>query len=124
MNTRTRFQAAAGFVLVIFAQAAWAQSGGPGTPASAGQAAHHTASAASTAAADMASGEVRRVDKSAGKLTLRHGEIKSLDMPPMTMVFQVVDATVLDRVKVGDQVRFRAEQQGGAYRVIELQRAP
>lgn len=75
------------------------------------------------AAAEFASGEVRRIDKAAGKLTLRHGEIKSLDMPPMTMVFQVADPAVLDRVKVGDQVRFRADQQGGAYRVIELQLA-
>ena len=81
-------------------------------------------SSAARNAADMASGEVRRIDKAAGKLTLRHGEIKSLDMPPMTMVFQVLDPAVLDPVKVGDKVRFRADQQGGAYRVIELQLAP
>lgn len=96
---------------------AWSQATAP-----ADHSAHHGAPAA--AATDLASGEVRRIDKAAGKLTLRHGEIKSLDMPPMTMVFQVIDAAMLDRVKVGDKVRFRADQQGGTYRVIELQLAP
>ena len=124
MNARTPSKAAAGLALLFIAQAAWSQSGGASAPASAGHAAHPTASAAPAAASDMASGEVRRIDKAAGKLTLRHGEIKSLEMPPMTMVFQVIDATFLDRVKVGDKVRFRADQQGGAYRVIELQLAP
>ena len=114
MNALTRFKAVAGFALVVSTQAVWSQSVGASAPAT----------AVSTAATDMASGEVRRIDKAAGKLTLRHGEIKSLDMPPMTMVFQVIDVTFLDRVKVGDKVRFRADQQGGAYRVIELQLAP
>ena len=52
--------------------------------------AHHPTAAAS--AAEMAAGEIRKVDKDAKKLTIKHGEIKSLDMPPMTMVFQVKDA--------------------------------
>ncbi len=97
---------------------AWSQAAAP-----VDHSAHHGAPAVASAA-EMASGEVRRIDKAAGKLTLRHGEIKSLDMPPMTMVFQVSDPGFLDRVKVGDKVRFRADQQGGAYRVIELQAAP
>lgn len=75
-------------------------------------------------AADMAEGEVRRIDKAARKITLRHGEIKSLDMPPMTMVFQVSDPALLDKVSAGDKVRFRADQDAGSYRVIELQRVP
>jgi Cu/Ag efflux protein CusF len=71
--------------------------------------------------ADMADGEVRRVDKDAKKITLRHGEIKSLDMPPMTMVFQVSNPALLDKVQVGDKVRFKAEKAGGAYTITEIQ---
>ena len=72
---------------------------------------------------DYTSGEVRKVDKSAGKVTLRHGEIKNLDMPPMTMVFGVKDAAVLDKLKPGDKVRFRAANDGGNYTVVDIQPA-
>jgi len=82
-------------------------------------AAHHPATA-STAAA-MADGEVRRVDKEAKKITLRHGEIKNLDMPPMTMVFQVKDAALLDKVRTGDKVKFQAEKVGSAYTVVAIE---
>lgn len=83
--------------------------------------AHHPAGTATTNAADMADGEVRKVDKDAGKLTLRHGEIKNLDMPGMTMVFQVKDPALLDKVKVGDKVKFRAEKSGDAYVVMAIE---
>ncbi len=84
-----------------------------------------TAATASTASiADAAEGEVRRIDREARKITLRHGDIRNLSMPPMTMVFQVAEPGLLDRVKVGDKVRFRAEQKDGAYRVTDLQPAP
>jgi Cu/Ag efflux protein CusF len=85
-------------------------------------AAHHPAGA-TTAAADMAEGEVRRVDKAGSKITLKHGEIKSLDMPPMTMVFGVADKALLDKVKQGDKVRFKATSQDGKFTVTELQPA-
>lgn len=85
-------------------------------------AAHHPA-AASAPAADLTDGEVRRIDKAAGKVTLKHGEIRNLDMPGMTMVFQVKDAAMLDAVKVGDKVRFHVEKQGGAFVVTEMQLA-
>ncbi len=75
-------------------------------------------------AAGLVDGEVRKVDKAAGKLTLKHGEIANLDMPPMTMVFQVRDAAMLDRLKPGDKVKFAAEKAGSAYVVVELQPAP
>ncbi len=73
------------------------------------------------AANDFADGEVRKVDKSAGKITLKHGEIKSLDMPPMTMVFSVPDKALLDKVKAGDKVQFRAANQDGRLTVTEIQ---
>ena len=67
--------------------------------------------------------EVRKVDKEAGKVTLRHGEIKNLDMPAMTMVFQVKDRSWLEHLKAGDKVRFAAEKSNGAYVVTELEPA-
>jgi len=71
--------------------------------------------------AEMADGEVRKVDRETGKITLRHGPIKSLDMPPMTMVFQVADRKLLDQLKAGDKVRFAATQEGGAYTVQTIE---
>ena len=74
--------------------------------------------------ADLSDAEVRKVDREAKRLTLKHGEIKNLDMPGMTMLFQVRDPAMLDRVKPGDKIRFRAEKIGGAFTVTELQTAP
>jgi Cu/Ag efflux protein CusF len=71
----------------------------------------------------LADGEVRKVDKDAGKITLKHGEIKQLDMPPMTMVFRVSDPAMLDQVKSGDKVRFMAEKVGGQYTILRMERA-
>jgi Cu(I)/Ag(I) efflux system protein CusF len=76
---------------------------------------------AQAASADMAEGEVRKVDKDASKVTLKHGEIKSLDMPAMTMVFSVKDKAMLDSVKAGDKVRFKATNDAGKFTVTELQ---
>jgi Cu(I)/Ag(I) efflux system periplasmic protein CusF len=73
--------------------------------------------------AGMTDGEVRKVDMASKKITLKHGEIKSLDMPPMTMVFQVKDAAMLEKVKTGDKVRFKAEKAGGAMVVTEIEPA-
>ncbi|GAB4482458.1 MAG: hypothetical protein OHK0044_31470 [Burkholderiaceae bacterium] len=73
---------------------------------------------------DMANGEVRRVDRERSKITLRHGEIRSLEMPPMTMVFTVRDPKLLDAVKVGDKVLFRAAMEdGGTYVVTAIEPA-
>ncbi|SFU41181.1 Cu and Ag efflux protein CusF [Polaromonas sp. YR568] len=66
-------------------------------------------------------GEVRKVDREAGKVTLKHGEIKNLDMPGMTMVFQVKDTALLEKVKAGDQVSFTADKVNGAYTVMSIE---
>lgn len=79
-----------------------------------------TPTTAAAAAAELSDGEVRKVDKDAGKLTLKHGDIKNLDMPGMTMVFQVKEPALLDKVKVGDKVKFRAEKAGGSYVVTAI----
>ena len=70
---------------------------------------------------DMVDGEVRKVDKDARKITLRHAEIKQLDMPAMSMVFQVKDPAMLDKVKAGDKVKFKAESAGGAMTLTEIE---
>lgn len=69
-------------------------------------------------------GEVRKVDKGAGKITLRHGPIANLDMPAMTMVFRAQDPAMLDRVKEGDKVRFSADKIGGQITVTKIDKAP
>lgn len=71
----------------------------------------------------LADGEVRKVDKDAKKITIRHGPLASLDMPAMTMVFQVKDPAMLDQVKAGDKVKFEAQKVGGAYMVTKIEPA-
>jgi Cu(I)/Ag(I) efflux system periplasmic protein CusF len=71
-----------------------------------------------------ADGEVRKVDRDAQKLTIRHGPLPQFDMPqPMTMVYRVKDVAMLDRVKPGDKVKFRAEKIGGAFTIVEIEAA-
>jgi Cu(I)/Ag(I) efflux system periplasmic protein CusF len=81
------------------------------------------AATAALAAAET-EGEVKKIDKAQAKITIKHGEIKNLDMPPMTMVFRVKDAKQLDAVTVGDKVKFAAEKTGGNYVVTEIVKAP
>jgi Cu(I)/Ag(I) efflux system periplasmic protein CusF len=69
----------------------------------------------------LTEGEVRKVDKGAKKITLKHGPIKNLDMPGMTMVFQVKDPALLEQVKAGDKVGFAAEKIGDSYVVTRIE---
>jgi Cu/Ag efflux protein CusF len=64
---------------------------------------------------------VRKVDKSAKKITIKHGPLANLDMPAMTMVFQVKDPAMLEQVKAGDKVKFEAEKIGAAYTVTRIE---
>ena len=82
---------------------------------------HHPAPADQATASDLSEGEIRKIDKEAGKLTIKHGPISNLDMPGMTMVFQVRDRTLLEKVQTGDKVRFRAEAEKGRYVVTAIQ---
>jgi Cu(I)/Ag(I) efflux system periplasmic protein CusF len=72
-------------------------------------------------AGDMTEAEVRKVDKENKKITLKHGAIKNLDMPAMTMVFGVNDAAMLDKVQAGDKVQFKATNDAGKFTVTEIQ---
>lgn len=87
-------------IATLLTSAAFAQAGPPATDA-----------------------EVRKVDKDAGKITLKHGEIKNLDMPAMSMVFQVKDKALLDKVKAGDKISFTADKINGQYTVLSIEPA-
>jgi Cu/Ag efflux protein CusF len=95
---------------VTFATSATAQMAGmaPMAPASPGQSA-------------LSEGEIKNVDKDAGKLTIKHGELRNLGMPGMTMVFRANDPAMLARVKVGDKIHFVADKVGGALTVTSLE---
>jgi Cu/Ag efflux protein CusF len=79
------------------------------------------ATTAETKTVEMTDGEIRKVDMENKKITIKHDEIKNLDMPGMTMVFQVKDAAMLDKVKAGDKVKFSADKIGGAIVVTDIQ---
>ncbi len=91
-------------------------------PATATTPANPTASAAQANTKDMAEAEVRKIDKEAKKVTLKHGPIKNLDMPGMTMVFQVRDAALFDKMAAGDKIMFTAEKMQGAYVVTGVEK--
>ena len=118
---------AAGMGALLGITPAWAQhSGGHGTGSGmtghgmmGGDAKEHGAAHGEM----LVDAEVRKVDKDAGKITLRHGPIKSLDMPAMTMVYRVKDPTMLERVKAGDKVKFSGEMSGSAMIVTKIEPA-
>ncbi|MGO4395350.1 copper-binding protein [Variovorax sp. M-6] len=111
INIRIAFTA---FIAALtIAGTASAQSGTPG----------QASAAASTEASELAEGEIRKIDKAGKKLTIKHGPLKNLDMPGMTMVFQVTDDAMLEKVQVGDKVRFRAEKVDGKFTVTQLEAA-
>lgn len=80
-------------------------------------------SAAADSTAAMSSGEVKKVDKDAGKITIKHGPLTNLGMPGMTMVFRVADPAMLDQVKAGDKIVFVAEKKNGALTVAKMEAA-
>ncbi|MGB4072841.1 copper-binding protein [Pseudomonas sp.] len=86
-------------------------------------ASQHGATPTASEAAAMSHGEVRKIDAANQKVTLRHGPLLNLGMPPMTMVFAVQAPGLLAGLKVGDKVNFVVEQQGSQFVVTELQTA-
>lgn len=70
--------------------------------------------------AALSEGEIRKVDQEGGKITLAHGEIKSLDMPPMTMVFTVKNPVLFGDLKKGDKVRFAVVREDGKLVLTEI----
>ena len=82
------------------------------------------APAAVAPSADTADGEIRKIDKEAMKVTIKHGEIKSLDMPPMTMVFRVKDAATIDALRTGDKIKFKVVRESGSLWIVDVKPAP
>lgn len=106
------------FVSALLAMAASAQAASHGGAPMASETKTDTATKVAT---DMTDGEIRKVDLDNKKITIKHGAIKNLDMPGMTMVFQVKDDALLNKVKKGDKVRFSAEQSGSAIVVTAIE---
>ncbi len=116
---RTKFSRTFVFVGLIatlssqaFAQAGHAHHPSPGTAAVASQAANTTES----------EGVVRRVNVAAGTVTIAHGPLPHLDMPPMTMGFKVVGGASLEGLAAGDKVRFVADKDGGSLVVTRIEK--
>jgi Cu(I)/Ag(I) efflux system periplasmic protein CusF len=83
-----------------------------------------TAALPQAAVAQMADGQVTKIDQSAGKITIKHGPIKKFDMDDgMTMVFRAQDPAMLKAVKPGDKVKFEADKVNGQFTVISIQKA-
>lgn len=83
---------------------------------------HASQAAATSSSMDMLTdGEVRKIDPAAGKITIKHGPIQHMDMPGMTMVFTAKDKALLDKVKVGDKIRFMVSHEDGKMLVTEIQ---
>ena len=75
------------------------------------------------ASVDMTEGEIRKISKDTGKVTIKHGPIKNMDMPPMTMVFTAKDPAMLDKLAVGDKIRFVVADEAGKMLVSDIQPA-
>jgi Cu(I)/Ag(I) efflux system periplasmic protein CusF len=118
MNTISKLSMATAIALSTL-PTSFAQQGGHDSHHAAASAAKN--SAASSTSTQMSEGEIRKVDKDAKKLTIKHGDLKNLGMPPMTMAFQVQDPAILDQVKAGDKVNFVAEQIGGKLAVTKVE---
>lgn len=76
--------------------------------------------AAAAAPVTLVAGEVKKIDKEAGKMTIKHAPLANLDMPAMTMVFRVKDPAMLEKVKVGDKISFATDRVNGAITVTQL----
>ena len=82
----------------------------------------HAQAPVALAASAFSTGEIVKVDKANGKLTIKHGPLANLDMPGMTMVFKASSPAMLDQVQPGDQVRFVADKVDGVLTVTVLER--
>lgn len=111
------------FVAATFVLSSWtvwaAEQGHEGHHGAGANAASPTAT--DPAAEAVTEGEIRKIDKDNGKITLKHGEIRNLGMPPMTMVFRLKDPSRLDAVQQGDKVRFTAVKENGSFVVTKLE---
>jgi Cu/Ag efflux protein CusF len=69
----------------------------------------------------MVAGEIRKVDASTGKITIKHEEIPNFGIPAMTMLFKAGDPAMLEQFKAGDKVRFAIDKVDGALTIVSLE---
>lgn len=112
MNRSRRWLVVAGAAMVCSAALAQGRPADRPAPGTAGAAA---------AAIERTEGEVRRIDDAARKITIRHGEIRSLGMTPMTMAFVVGDRAMPAGLKVGQRIRFTAKDVGGTLTAVDIE---
>ena len=110
MNKRYTLPLAAALLAATAAPLALAQSSAPAVQVA-------------QASGDLVDAEVRKIDRDRSRVTLKHAEIKNLDMPPMTMVFRVADPKMLDGLAVGDKLRVDIAKVDGQYTVTALRKA-
>ena len=127
-HTTTRLARAATATLAtaaaLWAGNALAQAADHSHHAGHGAAPAATAAATASASNDLTDGEITRIDSRTGKLTIRHGEIKNIGMPPMTMVFALPKTAQASQFAVNDKVRFQVEDMGGTLTITQIERAP
>ncbi|HEX4508514.1 MAG TPA: copper-binding protein [Burkholderiaceae bacterium] len=76
--------------------------------------------AAAACAQAAIDGEVKKIDKPAGRLTLKHAEVKQFDMPPMTGAYKVAVPGMLEGLQVGDHVRFSLDRVRDQYTITKI----
>ncbi|MGB4062717.1 MAG: copper-binding protein [Azonexus sp.] len=103
---------------------AFSTLGAVSAQAASDHAGHVMATPANTSAEmQMVDGQVKKLDKTAGKVTLSHGPLANLNMPAMTMVFKVSNAAWLEQMKTGDKIRFMADNVNGAVTIVHFEPA-
>lgn len=108
---------------LLVAAALFIGSSGVVLAASDAQTAPLSATATPVASTRLTSGEVRKIDTEQGKLTIKHEAIENLQMPGMTMVFKAADPAMLQKLQIGDKIRFAAEKAGGVIVVTAIEAA-
>lgn len=68
----------------------------------------------------LADGVVKKVDRQTGMVSLKHGELKDIGMPAMTMAYRAKDAAMVEQAKAGEKVKFRLENLNGTYTITTL----
>lgn len=81
---------------------------------------HESVAGLPTSGVDSTVGEINRIDLPAGRVFIKHGDMRNIGILAMLMVFDVKDPTMLERVRVGDKVAFTVQRDGQQLTVIKI----
>jgi Cu(I)/Ag(I) efflux system protein CusF len=84
---------------------------------------HATSQGSNKTTSKMSSGTVKKLDPATDRITIAHGPLENLNMPPMTMAFKVQDRAMLSMVKPGDKIDFNAADIDGTLTVTAIERS-